>query len=255
MKRLRDDQTKRDPTRKKKFDSNFTAPEQAIQNMPETLAHFDRGSENSGFQASSHHNLVQTATRAQAQSQVAQSQPSSQSQSRAQAQVHQVQSHGQQHPQVMMDHGNMQIDPSLLLAAANDPSLMNRGMQNMQNQFSEQQYADQQYAAQAAQAAFPPSASSIAVYFRLHPASDVQPNSKLWVSTLSMASVDELRQLAALKFPGTIAIRIEGVIKQQNGPEMTLPIDSDEELEAYLAAINTVKPIFTVQLVSAWKNG
>lgn len=125
----------------------------------------------------------------------------------------------------------------------------------MQNQFSEQQYADQQYAAQAAQAAFPPSASSIAVYFRLHPASDVQPNSKLWVSTLSMASVDELRQLAALKFPGTIAIRIEGVIKQQNGPEMTLPIDSDEELEAYLAAINTVKPIFTVQLVSAWKNG
>lgn len=255
MKRLRDDQTKRDPTRKKKFDSNFTAPEQAIQNMPETLAHFDRGSENSGFQASSHHNLVQTATRAQAQSQVAQSQPSSQSQSRAQAQVHQVQSHAQQHPQVMMDHGNMQIDPSLLLAAANDPSLMNRGMQNMQNQFSEQQYADQQYAAQAAQAAFPPSASSIAVYFRLHPASDVQPNSKLWVSTLSMASVDELRQLAALKFPGTIAIRIEGVIKQQNGPEMTLPIDSDEELEAYLAAINTVKPIFTVQLVSAWKNG
>lgn len=254
MKRLRDDQTKRDPTRKKKFDSNFTAPEQPMQRMSETMSQFDRADDNNNFTSSSHHNLVQTATRAQAQSQVAQSQPQSQSQSRSQPQAHQVQSHTQ-HPQVMMDHGNMQIDPSLLLAAANDPSLMNRGMQNMQNQFSEQQYADQQYAAQAAQAAFPPSASSIAVYFRLHPASAIQTNSRLWVSTLTMASVDELRQLAAVKFPGTIAIRIEGVIKQPNAHEMTLPIDSDEELEAYLAAISGVKPMFTVQLVAAWKNG
>lgn len=255
MKRLRDDQTKRDPTRKKKFDSNFTAPEQSMQRMPETMAEFDRGNENNGFQASSHHNLVQTATRAQAQSQAVQPQVQPQSQSRVQAQAHQVQAHAQQHPQVMMDHGNMQIDPSLLLAAANDPSLMNRGMQSMQNQFSEQQYADQQYAAQAAQAAFPPTASSIAVYFRLHPASEVQTNSRLWVSTLTMASVDELRQLAAAKFPGTLAIRIEGVIKQPNGHEMTLPIDSDEELEAYLAAISGVKPMFHVQLVAAWKSG
>jgi hypothetical protein len=253
MKRLRDDQTKRDPTRKKKFDSTFSAPEQSMQRMPEPMPQFDRGNENNSFQTSPHHNLVQTATRAQAQSQAAQPQAQPQSQSRAQSL--QVQSHTQQHPQVMMDHGNMQIDPSLLLAAANDPSLMNRGMQNMQNQFSEQQYADQQYAAQAAQAAFPPSPSSIAVYFRLHPASDVQSNSRLWVSTLSMASVDELRQLASVKFPGTLAIRIEGVIKQPNGHEMTLPIDSDEELEAYLAAISGVKPIFTVQLVAAWKNG
>jgi hypothetical protein len=261
MKRLRDDQTKRDPTRKKKFDSNYTAPEQSMQAMPQpipqpmpqAMPQFNGGNANNAFQPT-HHNLVQTATRAQAQSQVVQSQP----QARPQAQAHQVQQpppHPQQHPQVMMDHGNMQIDPSLLLAAANDPSLMNRGMQNMQNQFAEQQYADQQYAAQAAQADFPPSPSSIAVYFRLHPASDVQSNSRLWVSTLSMASVDELRQLASVKFPGTIAIRIEGVIKQPNGHEMTLPIDSDEELEAYLAAISGVKPIFTVQLVAAWKNG
>ncbi|RDL42348.1 uncharacterized protein BP5553_02327 [Venustampulla echinocandica] len=258
MKRLRDDQTKRDPTRKKKFDSNFTAPDPVADqsgNSPDS----------NGFPPSTHTALVQAASQAQAQTPVQapsraqpyvqpHPQPHTQPQAqsgllhRAQAQARQVQ--GQPHGQVLVDHNNMQIDPSLLLAAANDPSLLNRGMQN---QFSDQQYADQQYVAQAAQAAFTP-ASSIAFYFRLHPASEIQTNSRLWVSTLSSVSVDELRQLATVKFPGTIALRIEGVIKQPNGHEMTLPIDQDEELGAYLAEINGVKPIFSVQLVAAWKN-
>jgi hypothetical protein len=155
----------------------------------------------------------------------------------------------QSHSQVMVNHNNdMQIDPSLLLAAANDPSLMNRGM----NQYSEQQYADQQYVAQAAEAGFAQPSSTWAVYFRLHPTSDVQSPSRLWVSTLSSSSVHELRNLAAQKFPGTIALRIEGVIKQPNGHEITLPIDQDEELEAYLA-IQGSKPFFSVQLVTPWK--
>jgi len=248
MKRLRDDQTKRDPTRKKKFDSTYTVSDP-------NMSPFGEASDANSFQPAPHHNLVQTANRAQAQSQVSQIPPPIRSQPRqtrqAPQQQHQQQ-HPQSHPQVMMDHGNMQIDPSLLLAAANDPSLMGRGMQN---QYSDPQYADQQYAAQAAQAAFPPSPSSMAVYFRLHPASDVQTPARLWVGTLSSISVDELRQLASVKFPGTITFRIEGVIKQASGHEMSLPIDQDEELEAYLAAISGVKPIFSVQLVTAWKNG
>lgn len=146
----------------------------------------------------------------------------------------------------MVDHGNMQIDPSLLLAAANDPSLMDR---NMGNHFAEQ-YTDQQFAAQAT---FPSSSLAIAVYFRLHPSSDIQTNNRLWVSTLGLVSVDEVRQLATSKFPGTVAIRVEGIIKQPNGHEMTLPVDQDDELEAYLSAISGGKPIFSVQLVSAWK--
>ena len=238
MKRLRDDQTKRDPTRKKKFDSNFTAPGPTMPILP-PMQQFDNQNVNP-YQSNLHHNLVQTASQAQAQA--------SQSQSRSRGRQPQ-QEQGQ--PQMMMDHGNMQIDPSLLLAAANDPSLMNG---RMQNPFSEQQpYADQQYAAQAAQAAFRPSPTSIAVYFRLSPASDIQSNNRLWVDTLSSASVDELRQIAAAKFPGTIAIRIEGIIKQANGNEMTLPVDQDDELEAYLAAISGVKPIFSVHLVATWK--
>ncbi|KAH8649464.1 hypothetical protein BGZ60DRAFT_463253 [Tricladium varicosporioides] len=247
MKRLRDDQTKRDPTRKKKFDSNYTAP--AADTNP-----FENSADSNPFQANSHAALVQTATQAQAQAQTpirppVRAQPRTQNPPQAQ-QAQQPQQAQPQHTQVMLDHNNMQIDPSLLLAAANDPGLMNRGMQN---QFSDQQYADQQYVAQAAQAAFPPS-STMAVYFRLHPASEVQSASRLWVNTLNSVSLEELRQLSALKFPGTIAIRIEGIIKQPTGHEMSLPIDSDEELDAYLQAISGVKPIFSVQLVNAWKN-
>jgi hypothetical protein len=243
MKRLRDDQTKRDPTRKKKFDSNFTAPN--------VMPQFDNPGDSTAFQPTPHHNLVQTASQAQAQaqSQAAQAQP----QTRAPRQTRQAQpqqQHAQPHPQVMMDHGNMQIDPSLLLAAANDPSLMNRGMHD---QFSEQQYADQQYTAQTAQAAFPAAPTPFAVYFRLHPTSDVQTNSRLWVSTLSSISVNELRQQASIKFPGTYAYHIEGIMKQPNGQELPLPIDSDDELTAYLTNGGGAKPTFSVQLVNAWK--
>lgn len=248
MKRLRDDQTKRDPSRKKKFDSNFNAPTQT-QPMhtlpPPPMSQFENNNIPNGFQPSPHHNLVQTATQAQAQ---AQHQP--RARGRQPQPQPQPQPHPSAHPQVMMDHSNMQIDPSLLLAAANDPSLMNRGMQHP---FSEQPYADQQYAAQAAQAAFQPSPTSIAVYFRLSPSSEIQSNNRLWVATLSSVSVDELRQLATVKFPGTIAIRIEGIIKQPSGHEMAILVDQDDELEAYLTAIGGVKPVFSVHLVAAWK--
>ncbi|PQE33966.1 clr5 domain protein [Rutstroemia sp. NJR-2017a WRK4] len=143
----------------------------------------------------------------------------------------------------------MQIDPSLLLAAATDPGMMNR---NMQSPFSDAHFSDQQFVAQAAQAFPPPPPPPIAVYFRLHPSSDVPTNTRLWVSTLNSVSVDVLRQLAASKVPGTFVSRVEGCM----GPpdqEITIPIDYDDELEAYLRDIGGVKPIFSVQLVS-WKN-
>jgi hypothetical protein len=230
MKRLRDDQTKRDPTRKKKFDTKF--------NANAVLPQYDDNHQMDNFQLGPHGALVQAAAHAQAQAQ-------------AQAQQSQIneQNRGQPQGHPMSDHTDMQIDPSLLLAAANDPSLLAQ----RHGQFAEQQYADQQYAAQAAQAAFPHSHSPIstAVYFRLHPTSEIQAESRLWVSTLTSVSVDELRHLAATKFPGTIAGRVEGIVKE-HGDEINLQIDQDEELDAYLA--NTVKPMFSVQLMHAWKN-
>lgn len=253
MKRLRDDQTKRDPTRKKKFDSNFTAPDVNIDpygaSPPNT------------FQSGPDENLIRAAALAQAQNNMQSEVPSSRpppqpraqpisSRAQAQSQARQAQAQVQSHNQVMLDHNDLQIDPSLLLAAANDPSLMGRGMHN---QFSDPQSYESQYAAQSAFAAAPPP-SSFAVYFRLHSASEVQPGVRLWVSTLNSLSVDELRQSATAKFPGAFALRLEGVIKQATGQEMTLPIDQDEELEAYFAAIQGQKAIFVVQLIAAWKN-
>jgi hypothetical protein len=199
------------------------------------MPQFDDAGTANAFQSNTHHNLVQAARGAQAQASQLQT-------SRPRARPTQQLQHPQALPQVMLDH-NLQIDPSLLLAASSDPSLMNRGMQN---HFAEQQYADQQFAAQAAQANFP-------VYFRLHPASDIQTNTRLWVGTLTSGSVDELRQLATAKFPGTVAFRMEGIITQANGHEMTLPIDQDDELQAYFTAISGVKPVFSVHLVATWK--
>lgn len=254
MKRLRDDQTKRDPTRKKKFDSNFTAPDADMNPFG--------ASPDDGFQTNATENLIQAAAMAQAQSQLqsdanptrappqGRAMPAS-SRGQNQPQARQVHNQMQSHNQVMIDQNDLQIDPSLLLAAANDPSLLSRGMHH---QYSDPQSFEQQYAAQAAQAAFAPVPSSYAVYFHLHAASDVQNAARVWIGTLHSMSVDELRQSATAKIPGAFAARLEGVIKQPNGQDMTLPIDQDVELEAYFATIQGEKPTFVVQLISAWKS-
>ncbi|QSZ37578.1 hypothetical protein DSL72_008676 [Monilinia vaccinii-corymbosi] len=248
MKRLRDDQTKRDPTRRKKFDSTFQ-PDQSM----EQFHHSEDGAPT--FQQDPQEALIQTAAHAHAHSQN-QVQSHMQAQARqAQAQAHaqaqsQVQPQPQAHTAVMVNHGDMQIDPSLLLAAANDPGLMNR---SMQNQFAGPQYTDQQYVAQAAQTFPSTTPPSMAVYFRLHPTSEVTTSTRLWISTLDVVSLDELRRLASSKVPGTYAAHIEGCMGSAEH-EITIPIDNEEELEAYLRAIGGVKPIFSVQLLNAWKN-
>ncbi|CAG8949048.1 hypothetical protein HYFRA_00002177 [Hymenoscyphus fraxineus] len=265
MKRLRDDQTKRDPTRKKKYDTKITAADQPspTDNMnPYEETHDQHDQDENSFHASTHAALIQAASQAQAASlPIATSIPPSMAPPRALAGLQRAQghirpqplSHPAQHNQNLVDHNSMQIDPSLLLAAANDPGLMNRGgMQNhsMPNQFSD--YSEPQFVAQAAQQTYHAPAS-IPFYFRLHPASDVRTSTPIWLSGLSSVSVDELRQLATVKFPGTIALRIEGIIKQPNGQESTILIDQDDELGAYFAA-GGVKPTFAVQLVNAWKD-
>ncbi|KAF7864014.1 hypothetical protein EAF04_006979 [Stromatinia cepivora] len=276
MKRLRDDQTKRDPTRRKKFDSTFQPgpsmeqfhhnqdggpnfqpdPQEAlIQTAAHAHAHaHSQNQAQSHMQAQESHMQAQ-ARQAQAQAQ-AHAHAHAQSQAQAQAQA-QVQPQPQAHTPVMVNHGDiqnhgdMQIDPSLLLAAANDPGLMNR---SMQNQFAHPQYTDQQYVDQAGQAFPSATPSSMIAYFRLHPASDVTAPSRLWMDTLNGTSLEELRRLAASKFPGAITGRVEGIMLGPSDQDLTIPIDNDSELDAYLGAIGGVKPSFSVQLFTAWKN-
>jgi hypothetical protein len=239
MKRLRDDQTKRDPTRRKKFDSKFTASE------PPKAPYPPSGADMGAYHAPPHGTLIQAAAHAQAQ---VQGPVQPQAQMQAQQAHPQNRPHHQGHP--MADHSDMQIDPSLLLAAANDPSLMVQ----THGHFAEQPYAHNQYTGQPVQPGFPSSSSMpIAVYFRVHPASPVQLEARLWVATLSNISLDELRQLAVAKLPGLVCDRIQGVVKEDNGSEISLQIDHDDELAAYITTCS--KPVFAVFLVNGWKSG
>uniref|UniRef100_L2G000 Uncharacterized protein n=1 Tax=Colletotrichum fructicola (strain Nara gc5) TaxID=1213859 RepID=L2G000_COLFN len=123
----------------------------------------------------------------------------------------------------LLGQPNMALDShlgsSLLLAA------------NAQAAFVDQQYAQQFTAAQSA-----------AAHDRgyLHAPAPV---------------VDELRHVAASKFPGAICLRVEGVLKDGKGGEMPLQIDQDPELAAYLAHLQGATPTFNVQLVPGWKTG
>ncbi|OLN84315.1 hypothetical protein CCHL11_05899 [Colletotrichum chlorophyti] len=125
---------------------------------------------------------------------------------------------------------------------------------NAQAAFVNQQYAQQFTAAQPVYHAPAPS-TVVAVYLRLHPSSTFVVNANLWIATLSSHSVQELRHVAASKFPGAICLRVEGVLKDGKGGEMPLQIDQDPELAAYLAHLQGATPTFNVQLVPGWKAG
>jgi hypothetical protein len=106
-------------------------------------------------------------------------------------------------------------------------------------------------------AASPAPSTSVAIYLRLHPSSDVISvmTTPLWIATLSSRSIEELRGVAVAKFPGTICLMVEGVIKDDKGGDILIPIPGDVELAAYLAHVQGsqgVAPTFNVQLVRGW---
>ena len=190
MKRLRDDQTKRDPSRKRSSSGN-----NGISNGISTLA----------------------------------------SQALASA------------PAIRTDYSDLQIDPSLLLAAANDPSLT----MGQQQQYHQQ--PQNPTSASFASSSTPQEPSmSIPVYFRLSSLSQITHSTKLWLGTLTSGSVEELRQLAISKHPDARLIRIEGIVRESNGNEVSFEIDEDDELGAYFAHVNGGKATFVVQLNSAY---
>ncbi|KAG6052003.1 hypothetical protein E4U39_005819 [Claviceps sp. Clav50 group G5] len=100
-----------------------------------------------------------------------------------------------------------------------------------------------------------PAPTVCAIYMRLHPSSSVFGSdfNNLWVATLGSRSVQELRQIAEDKFPGTHCARIEAIIKDGKGGEIPLYIGNDPELGAYIAHLdgNGTAPTFNVQMV--WK--
>lgn len=123
---------------------------------------------------------------------------------------------------------------------------------NTQAAFMDQPYVQQQYQPAATSApVYAPDPMACAVYLRLHPMSVYVGSTTLWIATLGSGSVEELRQVAAAKFPGTVCVRVEGILKDSKGRELPLQIEEDQELSAFLTHQQGTAPTFSVQLV--WK--
>lgn len=212
MKRLRDDQTKRDPTRKRSASSNNdngTRRTSTRTNNKQT----NNNDGNNGDNVNNSNNGIRNGISALA--------------SRALASA----------PMMPGDIPDLQIDPSLL-QAANDPSFIDPHNRDSQS-FG---YVDPML-----DAALIPTP----VYLRVHPQSQVYQNAKTWLDKLSTRSVIELKHLVTAKFKHDVHVaRIEGTEKDENGREVSYLIDEDHELDAYLTHVQGRKATFVFLLQS-----
>lgn len=219
MKRLHDDQTKRNPTRKKQASSGPgpgpAPPRPAAQlGALATLAHTSATS-----------TAPMTPTQASSQ-------------------------------QLAASRSDLQIDPSLLLAA-HDSSIA--AAQDQQSSYEQQA----QYNAASHQASsypidgyapntYPSQPQAIAIFCRLSPTSPIQQEPKIWLDVLATGSITELRQLILYKHPSSVVARIEGVLSGLNGRDMLYSLDRDDELYSYLAHVSGGKATFVVHLVESY---
>lgn len=82
---------------------------------------------------------------------------------------------------------------------------------------------------------------------------NVGPVGDLWISFLSLPpSLDELRQIAAQKIPGSTCSNVTGILKIPGlgGQSVLLPIQEDAHLAAYLA--QEASPTFDVRLTNMY---
>ncbi|KAF2090996.1 hypothetical protein K490DRAFT_34551 [Saccharata proteae CBS 121410] len=132
---------------------------------------------------------------------------------------------------------DLQIDPSLLLAASD---------------LAEQRHQSEQPAEYVYNTMYQepdPAPTPIPVFFRLHPHSPLQAEPRIWLGALTSGTMEELRALATRAHPSTSVVRIEGVVKSPDLKEVNYSIDDNEELGGYLAHISHAgKVTFAVQL-------
>lgn len=102
-------------------------------------------------------------------------------------------------------------------------------------QQQQQQQHQQQQAPQQSESA-PTSSGAFAAFFRLHGAAVMMfPGVQAqWIVPLSERTMGELRRAALQKTPGGICYKIEGIVKDNQGGELPLPVSDEGELETYL---------------------
>ncbi|KAI1912362.1 hypothetical protein LOZ39_002565 [Ophidiomyces ophidiicola] len=241
MKRLRDDQAKRDPSKRQFFTTRGNA--QARTFAAQALAR-SRTTAHGGDPANANANAHNTNS--------ASNSPGG----------------GAQHLAAMQ-----QIDPSLIQAAANDPAYALAAHHQHHHHHHHHQVAAAAVAAAAASSSSSSAASSstasapaaesaaapfgyssaildpspphhahhpqhhIPVFLRVHPQSTMHAQAKTWLGKLASRSVDELRLLGALKFKDARVARIEGTLRDDSGAEICFLISEDHELDAYLTHV------------------
>lgn len=237
MKRLRDDQTKRDPTRKKQINAGpgpGPAPPKITRSVPAFPPYAPTAS------------MIPAAAAA------------------AEA-ANQAQAAGEDGA-----GSELQIDPSLL-AAASDPSLditlqlqqfaaeaagrqeYDAGRQDYDpTERHEYDTGEHQHQGGAAQYA------TVPVYLRLNPASAVQAEPKIWLGMLQMpvqntgtSSIPLLPQLISItqaQHPRATILKFWGVAPDPVGRESMYAIEREEDMGIYLQYVGDGKPTFSVQL-------
>ncbi|CAI7581505.1 unnamed protein product [Penicillium pancosmium] len=198
MKRLRDDQTKRDPARKRS-----TPRSNRNQNQNQNPA-----SSNVAVTPHSMGSMIENG--------ISNGISTLASQALASA------------PITGHDIGDMQIDPSLL-QAANDTSSFTNPQHQHEAVGGGFEYMDPIINANLL---------NTHISFEISPQSHLQgPPPKNWMEKLATRSMEELRQLISAKYPYAIVSKIEGMDRDEHGNEHLFPIEEDPELDSYLAHV------------------
>lgn len=172
--------------------------------------------------------------------------------------------------QALSPSNDLQIDPSLLLAASDAAILPGLAYHQPEHQYelqhghSSSMQAPTSNSHHSPQSHFSqnyyPAATSqhsqpMPIYFRLHHLSTTPfPSKIVWLSILHRHSVNEVHNLVMREHPGTVVLKIEGLVvyrQDQGEREVVVEVSDDGELAAYLGHIKSTgqgKATFVVLL-------
>ncbi|KAI4957919.1 hypothetical protein J4E86_005059 [Alternaria arbusti] len=152
---------------------------------------------------------------------------------------------------------DLQIDPSLLLAASDaavlpipsyppqhhyqsthyQPASQHQHQHNHHHPNPHTPYQQPYYPATPTS----PIPTPLPVYFRLHAHSSTPyPTRSVWLSIMQTPSVNALRDLAMREHPGTVVHKLQGLVVHRGGradSEVVVEVTDDEELGAYLGLV------------------
>ncbi|KAF2868616.1 hypothetical protein BDV95DRAFT_500026 [Massariosphaeria phaeospora] len=158
---------------------------------------------------------------------------------------------------------DLQIDPSLLLAASDASVLPHHHSTHLLAAQPSRPQTHPHHPSPYATTNMPtPPPPPLPIYFRLHPLSltpqsQSQPHPPVWLRILQTRSMSELRRLATSEHRGAAVLKIEGLLvhRVESQPlrqevEVAIAVEDEHELGAYLQLVGGAggKPVFVVVL-------